>query len=306
MVSGCGGSHPTAQAVVGSPTAPTAGTGPAERGAPLVVVIEENHSFGQVIGSPNASRINELARSGVSLTNMYATTHPSLPNYIALTSGDTHGITSDCGKCDIAVPNLIDQLEQAKVSWHVYAQGFPGACSRTHRAGAYAKKHVPFLYYRSVFERPAVCAKVVSFRRFASDAKAGSLPAVSFVIPDLDHDMHGVGEGKNPVEVLRRADRTLGEIVGQLRASRSWTAGSRLVVTWDEGGGHEARRSCCGGRSKGGHIPTIVNGPGLRPGLDRADHDGYALLRSIEARLRLPFLGHATDAVAKAIPSITG
>jgi hypothetical protein len=309
VLAGCGTSHSAAVRPVVTaqkpPSRASAPTAPAPKGPHLVVVIEENHSYNQIIDASVAPRANQLARSGVSLTNFYATTHPSLPNYIALTSGSTHGITQDCGKCDIDVPNLIDQLEHAKISWHVYAQGFPGQCSRTPTVGAYAKKHVPFLYYRSVFERSAVCAKVAGLDAFWSATSAGTLPTVSFVIPDLEHDMHGVGEGQDPVKVVQRADAMLGRIVDNVRSPKNWTSGSRLVVTWDEGGGgHEPRKSCCGGRSTGGHIPTLVSGPNLRPGLDSVEHDQYDLLRSFESRYHLPFLGHAADPTSKSMASV--
>ncbi|MDQ6698011.1 MAG: alkaline phosphatase family protein [Actinomycetota bacterium] len=301
-LAGCGSSHSAAA----RRAVPTPATHPV-KGPHLVVVIEENHSYNQIVGSPIALRANELATTGVSLTNFYAITHPSLPNYIALTSGGTHGITKDCGKCDLGVPNLIDQLEHAKISWRAYAQGFPGQCSRQPLVGAYAKKHIPFLYYRSVFERPSVCAKVVGLDRFWSDTRAGTLPTVSFVIPDLDNDMHGVGEGRDRVKVARQADKTLGRIMDDLRAPRNWTHGSRLVVTWDEGGGgHEPRTSCCGGRAAGGHIPTLVSGPDLPAGPDSVDHDHYDLLRSFEARYHLPLLGHAADPTSRSIPSVVG
>ena len=90
-----------------------------------------------------------------------------------------------------------------------------------------------------------------------------------------------------------------------VQASPSWGAGSRLVVTWDEGGGgDEPRTSCCAGLSTGGHIPTIVAGPGLTPGVDAADHDHYGLLHSIEARFGLAPLGHAADPSSTLIGSI--
>ena len=168
-LAGCG-VRVTAAAAPGRPTTASRtrpSTTSRPRRAHLVVVIEENHSFEPGHRLANASRINQLAASGVSLTNFYATTHPSLPNYIALTSGDTQGINSDCGQCDVNAPNLIDQLEAAKVSWHVYAQGFPGSCSRSAGAGAYAKKHVPFLYYR-VGVRPARRCATRSWRSTGS------------------------------------------------------------------------------------------------------------------------------------------
>ena len=129
--------------------------------------------------------------------------------------------------------------------------------------GAYARKHVPALYYTRVTDEPAVCGNVVPMSQLAADAAAGRLPSFAMVIPDLDNDMHGVGEGQNPQAVLRAADSTAEEISGMLQSSPGWSHGSRLIFTWDEGGGGSApSTSCCGDRSRGGHIPTFVVGPG--------------------------------------------
>ena len=86
----------------------------------VIVVVEENHSLGQIIGSPQAPFLNRLAANGALLTSYFAITHPSLPNYLAMVSGDTQGITSDCGGCNIDAPNLADQLEAAGISWKAY------------------------------------------------------------------------------------------------------------------------------------------------------------------------------------------
>ena len=83
----------------------------------VTVVVEENHSIGQIIGSPQAPFLNRLAAKGTLLTSYFAITHPSLPNYIAMVSGGTQGITSDCGGCNLDTPNLADQLERTGISW---------------------------------------------------------------------------------------------------------------------------------------------------------------------------------------------
>jgi phosphatidylinositol-3-phosphatase len=315
VLAGCGGggqgpgvTTPTSAPVTSA--APTTGdparsTGGARGPHRIVVVVEENHSYDQVIGSPEAPFLNRLAAQGTLLTGFYATTHPSLPNYIAMVSGDTQGITSDCGDCNVDAPNLADQLERAGISWTAYQQGLPAPCSDAHLAGDYAKKHDPFMYFHSVRADPARCAKVVPFDRLDADLAAGRLPRFVFVTPDLAHDMHGTGTGADNAALVRAADDWLRDLYGKLAASSAWREDTRLVVTWDEGGGG-GRGSCCGGLAAGGHIATIVAGPRVRPGRDPTTYDHYALLRSVEAAFGLPFLGHAADPTSVTIPAVAG
>ena len=102
-------------------------------------------------------------------------THPSLPNYLALVSGSTHGITNDCTSCTVAGRNLADTLEARKLTWKTYAEGLPRAGWTGASRGRYAKKHVPFLYFRDVLSQPgapaagraAVAARRATARRAA-------------------------------------------------------------------------------------------------------------------------------------------
>ncbi|MET0479496.1 MAG: alkaline phosphatase family protein, partial [Actinomycetota bacterium] len=121
LLAAAGCSSPRQAAPAGSTTAPPAATG-APATSRVVVVVEENHAIGQIIGSPQAPFLNHLATQGTLLTRYYAITHPSLPNYLAMISGDTHQITSDCTSCNLDAPNLADQLEAAGVSWKAYME----------------------------------------------------------------------------------------------------------------------------------------------------------------------------------------
>ena len=219
----------------------------------VIVVVEENHSIGQIIGSPQAPFLNRLAAKGTLLTSYFAITHPSLPNYIAMVSGGTQGITSDCGGCNLDTPNLADQLERTGISWKAYMEGLPAPCSDAHLAGGYAKKHDPFMYFASVRDNPRRCAKVVPFAQLDADLAAGRLPRLVFITPDLDHDMHGAGEGGDDA-LVAAADRWLKDLYGRLVGSSAWKEDTRLVVTWDEGNGASAggRSGCCGDLAAGG------------------------------------------------------
>jgi phospholipase C len=290
---------PTAQGAAATSRPAAAGSGPQR----IIVVVEENHSFDQIIGSPQAPFINGLAGQGTLLTSFFAITHPSLPNYIAMLSGDTQGITSDCGGCNVDAPNLVDQLEQAGISWKAYMEDLPAPCSDAHSAGPYAKKHDPFMYFASIRNDPARCAKVVPANQLEADLAAGRLPRFVFITPNQDHDMHGAGQGGDDAALIRTADDWLGALYGKLAGSSAWRDDTRLVVTWDEAGGG-SRDGCCGGLAAGGHIPTIVAGPHVRPGRDAGDYDHYGLLRSVEAAFGLPFVGHAADPGAATVPAI--
>jgi acid phosphatase len=286
---GCAGHRGTgpAQATRPAPGSTTpkstsaAATGPVAR---VVVVVEENHAFDQIIGSPSAPFLNQLAGQGVLLTAYHAVSHPSLPNYLAMTSGDTHGITSDCTGCTVTGPNLASQLEAAGVSWKAYMQDLPAPCSDVAQSGGYAKKHDPFMYFDTIRRAPRQCAKVVGFSQLDTDLAASRLPRFAFVVPDQEHDMHN-----GPVSV---ADDWLRDFYGRLAASASWQAGTRLVVTFDEGTNRDNR------------VATVVAGPGVRPGVDTTTSTHYALLRSIEALFGLPYLGHAAGPSTATIPAL--
>jgi phosphatidylinositol-3-phosphatase len=260
------------------------------------VVVEENHALEQIIGSPAAPYLNHLAAHGTLLTQDYAITHPSLPNYLALLSGHTP-IRSDCPGCTFTGPTLVDQLEAGHLSWAAYFQGLPRPCSAVAHHGAYVAAVNPFMHAADIRHHPARCDRVLPFRRFGPDLAAGRLPTVVFVIPDLRHEMHS-----GPVRV---ADTWLRRLVGQLQTNPVWGQDSRLVVTFDESNFHDVR-SCCHGLGRGGRIPTIIAGPRIPQGRDPTPYTHYSLLRSIEAAYGLPYLGHAADPATATIPAVAG
>jgi phosphatidylinositol-3-phosphatase len=276
------------------PVIPSPGTLPSQP-RHLIVVIEENHSFGQIIGSPAAPFINHLAARGTLLTDYHAITHPSLPNYVALLSGRTGPIRSDCVRCTIFGPTLVDQLQARRVSWAAYLQGLPRPCSTAASAGAYTEAVDPFMHAARVRDAPGRCDWVLPFSRLHADLVGRRLPTVSFVVPDLHHDMHSGS--------VRAADAWLRRLVGELQANPVWRQDTRVVVTFDESNFRDVR-SCCAGLGRGGRIPTIVAGPEVTPGRDPTPYTHYSLLRSIEAAFGLPFLGHAGDPASATIPAV--
>jgi acid phosphatase len=252
--------------------APASGSGPAGNGLPrpahVVVVVLENHSFSEVIGRTQAPFIAGLARSGAVFTRFYAITHPSEPNYQALFSGSTQGLTSDACPVNYRAPNLGSSLLAARRTFVGYAESLPRSGFTGCTSGAYARKHCPWIN----FDLPAR----VSLPMTAFPRDLAALPTVSFVIPNLQHDMH---DG-----TLAQADSWLrAHLGGYARWARAHN--SLLIVTADEDD-----------RSAGNQIPTIISGAHVRAGHYARHYTLYSLLRTIEDMYALPHLGNARTA----------
>jgi phosphatidylinositol-3-phosphatase len=272
---GCGQAHPGRALAIGSTSRL-----PASRSSHVVVIVMENAEYEEVIGSAAAPYVNSLARRYSLATSSFAITHPSLPNYLALTSGSTHGITSDCTACQVSAANIVDQLEAAGVSWGAYLEDVPTPCFRGAASGGYAKKHNPFIYYRDIAGSPARCRKLVGFGQLAADLRSGALPAYAWISPNLCDDGHDCGVGAG--------DRFLARTVPVLL--RVLGPHGFLVLTWDEG---VSNRGCCGS-AHGGHVATILAGPGVVAGArEHSAVDHYGVLATIEQALGLPPLAGA-------------
>ncbi len=274
---GCGGSATDRTVAM-----PPATALPTSASSHVLVLVMENKERGDVLGSPSSPYVSALARRYAVATSSYAVTHPSLPNYLALTSGSTHGIASDCTDCHVAGRNLVDQLERAHRSWKAYMEDIPSPCSQVAAAGGYAKKHDPFMYYDDVARDRRRCRNVVGFERLAADLRRGALPTFAFISPNLCHDTHDCD--------VATGDRFLRGLVPRLL--RELGPHGFLVLTWDEG---SSDAGCCG-VARGGRIATIVAGPGARRGVRSARPvDHYGVLRTVEHALGLPALGGAAQ-----------
>ncbi len=238
--------------------------------AHTVIVIMENRSYGQVIGNPAAPFIDSLAQRGALFTNSHAVAHPSEPNYLALFSGSTQGVTDDSCPHSFSAPNLASGLLAAHDSFAGYAEGLPQTGSGVCTAGEYARKHVPWTDFSNI---PASVS--MPFTAFPAGNFA-QLPTVSFVIPDLCDDMHDC-----PVAA---GDAWLKTHIGPY-ANWAMNHDSLLIVTWDENDG-----------SPGNQIPTIFAGQQVKPGLYTDSITHYSVLRTVEDAYRLPHDGNAASA----------
>jgi len=265
-------------------------------GAPMhvAVVLMENQEYGDIIGSSDAPYINRLARSNALATGMHAITHPSLPNYLALTGGSTFGISSDCTDCAVGARSIVDQLASAHVSWRAYMEGLPHPCFTGASAGDYAKRHDPFVYYTRVANNPAWCGNVVPFNRLAADERASALPRFVWITPNVCHDMHDCS--------VATGDRFLSGLVPPLL--RALGPRGLLVLTWDEGSSDDG---CCR-LASGGHIVTILAGGLARRGARlQTPVDHYSVLQTVEDLLGLPRLRGAACACTPSLrPLLAG
>jgi acid phosphatase len=234
------------------------------RPAHIVVVVLENHAAGQVIGNSYAPFINALARSGALFTRSFAITHPSQPNYLALFSGSTQGLTSDSCPHTFHTANLGSRLRAAGRTFAGYSEGLPSVGYLGCSYGSYARKHAPWTDF------PALPAKVN--RPFTAFPHTyAKLPSLSFVIPNLDHDMH---DG-----TIAAADTWLHD---NLRGYVRWAKRhhSLFVLTWDEddNGPHN-------------QIATVIAGARVKHGryTERVTH--YRVLRTLEWLERIRPIG---------------
>ena len=272
----CGRSSP------GTPlAAPPARSLPASASSHVAVIVMENKEAADVVGGSSSPYVTGLAHHYATATRSYAIRHPSLPNYLALTSGSTQGITTDCTDCHVAARSIVDQLEAASLTWKAYMEDLPAPCSRVPYAGRYAKKHDPFMYYDTVVRNSQRCRKVVPFDQLASDLRRGTLPRFSFISPNLCNDTHDCD--------VAAGDRFLAGLIPRLL--REIGPHGFVILTWDEG---TTDAGCCG-EAHGGRIATIVAGPEIRRhATRRSPVDHYGVLRTIEQALGLPLLGGAT------------
>jgi hypothetical protein len=235
----------------------------------VVIVIMENHSAGQIIGSSNAPYINSLANAGANMGQSFAVAHPSEPNYLAFFSGSTQGLASDACPLTYSGDNLGAQLIAAGKTFAAYSEDLPSVGYTGCTSGAYARKHAPWVNFTNV---PSATHK--PFTAFPTDFT--QLPTLSFVIPNLNNDMHDGTVNDGDVWLKTHLD-----------AYAQWakTHNSLLIVTFDEDD-----------FSSSNQIATIFYGPMVKTGVYNEHINHYYVLRTLEDLYHLPYAGNASTA----------
>jgi hypothetical protein len=238
----------------------------------VIWILFENHSYGSIINSSSAPYFNHLASLCGLATDYSAISHPSLPNYIALTSGATQGITDDGSPSQhpLAVPSIFSQLPAG--GSRSLEESMPANCSLS-SSGRYVARHNPEAYYTNA---RADCG--------AYDVPLGSPADISarftFVTPDLCSDMHDCS--------VATGDAWLSNFLPSLLGSNEYRAGKTAIfITFDEGSGGDNR------------VATLVVAPPVHPGSRSATpYTHYSLLRTTEQMLGLGLLGNAASAAS--------
>jgi phosphatidylinositol-3-phosphatase len=233
----------------------------------VVWIVFENKGYGSIIGSPDAPYINSLAQACGLATNFFAEAHPSLPNYIAMTSGSTQGITDDSAPSShpLSVPSIFSQLGSG---WRSLQESMPSNCQKSN-SGDYAVRHNPAAYYTNID-----CA--------AQDVPLGATPDLSakftFITPNLCNDMHDCS--------VKTGDAWLSGFMSKLLSSSEYQAGGTAVfITWDEEGDN--------------HVATLVVSPYTSAGAEAGlVYNHYSMLRTTEELLGLGTLGNASFALS--------
>ncbi|WP_035791872.1 alkaline phosphatase family protein [Kitasatospora mediocidica] len=239
--------------------------------AHVVVVVEENHSYDDIIGdTADAPYINSLADQGALMTSSFGVSHPSEPNYMALFGGSTFGLSSDsCPVSEGTKANLGSELLAAGDTFKGYSEGLPSAGSTKCTSGSYARKHAPWANFSNI---PAADQQPYT----AFPTNYSSLPTVSFVIPNLNDDMHdgSIAQGDSWLQ-------------SKLSNYATWAAAnnSLLIVTWDEDDYTESNQ-----------IPTIVVGAHVAPGQYSETINHYNLLATLEQMYGLAKVGSSSSA----------
>jgi phosphatidylinositol-3-phosphatase len=262
---------PSASAATAASAAPCTGA-PVKQVQHVVVVMLENKDESSVMGSAAAPYLNKLATLCGQATAYHGVAHPSLPNYLALTGGQTFGVTDDNPPAShkIAAQSIFGQVGS---SWRSYQESMAKPCQKTQASSLYAPKHNPAAYFTKLTNCAANDVPMPASPSFAA--------AFTLVTPNLQHDMH---DG-----TIQQGDSWMSTFVAKVLASPQYVAGTlALFVVWDENDGpnHKA----------GNLIPCIVVAPSVQPGTKvGTSYTHYSMLATWENLLGLPRLGSAAS-----------
>lgn len=267
----------------------------------VFLIVLENRGYDQVIGNTDMPTLNALARRYGLATDYHGVGHPSLPNYVALITGDTWGSQSDDPSQRFDHASLAGQLEARGLTWKAYMQALPAPGYSGDYAGPngalYAKKHDPFMLIPAIAGDPNRAREVVPLQQLGADLETGRAPSFAFIVPDVCHDMHGAPSCRDTRALDRAGDAFVKTWVDRIMASSDWTGHSAIVVTFDEA--PEGIAAVLGlGKN---HVATIVvTTDGPRGATLAAPTSHYALLHTLEEAWGLPYLAKAGTAPSMA------
>src|SRR6202045_3707556 len=246
----------------------------------VLIVVENNKDFEQVVGNPAAPYLNRLAAEGALLTHIFGEEHNSEGNYFWLFSGDNHGVgfNDKVPAVKFTDGNLGAALIAKGLTFKGYSESLPAIGSEIdetppgcHYPCLYGRKHVPWISFANVPNGPTEeTSSNLRFADFPTDYDR--LPTIAFVIPDQEQDMHN---GK-PEETVPAGDRWLAE---NLDRYYQWAKAhnSLLIVTFDENDNFATnlhgltdpavvQDGSAQARAAQNRIPTIIAGAHIKQG----------------------------------------
>lgn len=246
----------------------------------VLVIMEENHSIGQVFPS-HMPYLWSLARQYGRATSWSDVGHPSLPNYLAIFGGSAFNEPQDCSPgpgCTYPGPSVFGQALAKGASARAYEESMPKPCDLGY-SGNYDVNHNPWAYFpteNSLCRKNEVPAGTVARGALASDVRRGTLPNVGLIAPNLIHDGH---DG-----TLAQADAWLRSWIPVLRSGADWRAGRlAIVVVFDEGETTET-------------VPFVILAPSVSHEVISRALNQYALTRLIDVVVGVPPLRQAARA----------
>jgi hypothetical protein len=233
----------------------------------VFIVMEENHSYSEVVGNPLMPYLNMLINNYGLATQYFANQHHSLPNYLWLTSGSNDGVTTDTCSPVIENDNVVQELKEAGLSWQAYQQSLPYAGYLGCSSGYYHKRHDPFAYYDVVVDSTAQQKHIVPFTQFATDLANNNFARYNFITPNICYDMHSDPACSNGCTsnsssaCWTEADSFLQTEIGPLLNTNMFQPGGSglLIITFDESIGTDTTNG-------GGHVAWVAVSPLAKPG----------------------------------------
>jgi phosphatidylinositol-3-phosphatase len=216
----------------------------------VILVVEENHSYSEVIGNSAMPYLNSLASSYGLATQYFANSHPSLGNYFVLTTGQIV-TTNDSFTGTVSADNVVRELSAAGKTWKSYAENLPSPGYTGGDQYPYVKRHNPFAYLTDVLNNSAQAQNLVPFTQFAADLANHQLPNFAFIAPNLLDDAH---DG-----TLQAADSWLQQNIAPLIASSSFQNDGLLIIVFDESDGSDSAHG-------GGHVAALIISPKAKAG----------------------------------------
>ena len=225
----------------------------------VIIVVEENTSYKSVIGSSAMPYLNRLANQYGLATNYYANTHPSIGNYLMLTTGEVVTNKDQFGDV-VDVDNIVREFVSAGRTWKCYAESLPSIGYVGGDVYPYIKHHNPFAYLTDVVNSPTQKQNVVPFSQFASDLGGARLPDYSFIVPNNQDNAHDCPAGMTTctaTDKLANADSWLQTNLGPLVNSATFQADGLLVILFDEASPADTTNG-------GGHIAAVIVSPKIK------------------------------------------